>query len=137
LSASSFELPDDGDAPHGIGREDDGVLDPPSLDGGHAALTVERIGDGERNLQGVALTASRRTDVGFRARYAGGVVEHPRHVGRIDAATVVGDGDTVGGDGDRNLGSGAVGLGVVNAIVGELLGDHQRPAVGAVAGRRR
>jgi hypothetical protein len=34
---------------------------------------------------------------------------------------------------DRNLGRDAIGFGVVDAVVGELLGDHQRPVIGIVA----
>jgi hypothetical protein len=44
----------------------------------------------------------------------------PRHVLRIDAGAVVGDGDSVLGNGDDNLGCRAGGLGVVDAVVGNL-----------------
>src|SRR5262245_4734413 len=124
---------DDGDAPHGVHLEHDGVLDASALDRGHAAPTVERVGDRKDCLQGVALASSRRADEGLRAGDAVVVVEYQHHVLGGNAATVVGDGDAVGGDDDHDLGRDAVGLAIIDAVVGKLLGDHQRPIIGRVA----
>jgi hypothetical protein len=136
-AARGLGVADDRDAPNGVRLEHEAVLDASAFDGGHPALAIKRVGDGERHLQRVALAASRRTDDGFVARYTDIVVEHLRQIGGVDAAAVVGDRDAVGSDGDGNLGRDAVILAIVDAVVGKLLGDHQRPVVGAMACCRR
>lgn len=56
-----------GDAPDRVDLENHGMLDASALYDGLSALAIERKRHRQNRLQGIALLASRRADIGFVA----------------------------------------------------------------------
>ena len=120
-----------------IDPEFDAVLDAPGLDDCHArpvaaVPAIEHVAHGEDGLEGVSLRASRRRDIRLAARHPDGVVEHRLDGLGVDPASVVLNDDRVFLDDDRDLGGDFGFLAGVEAVVDELLGDHQWPLVNRV-----
>ena len=97
-----------------------------------AASAIEHVAHGENGLEGVALRAARRRDIGLAARHPDCVVENRLDGVGVDPARVVLNDDRVLFDDHRDLGRDLGFLAGVERVVDELLGHHQRPVVDRV-----
>jgi hypothetical protein len=99
-----------------------------------ARLAVQNERHGEDGLEGIALRAAGRADVGLAARRAGREVQDARDRLPRDAGAVVGHCNAGAGELDPNLGRGARLLGGVDRVVDQLFDDHQGPGVRLMPG---
>ena len=117
-----------------VDLEGDLVPDAAADDPDAARRAVQNEGHGEDGLEGVALRAAGRADVGLAARGAGREVQDARDRLRRDAGAVVGDCNAGVGELDPNLGRGARLLAGVERVVDQLLEHDQGPGVRLMPG---
>jgi hypothetical protein len=115
-----------------VDLEADPMRRAPTLDQRLALGAVERERHGDDDLQGVALRAPGRRDVGLAARGPYREIQDAGdRLGR-DARAVVGNDDLPIADLDANHRRCAAFLGSIKGVVGQFLENDERPLVDAV-----